>query len=160
MIQLNVDFALNDVEELLNAAIHMLQEGIELFKNVRSIPNVVILQSNLGMCYRTLGQAIKMNLMQNFETVKGGPNIKRLTVPVTSEELKMHLKAIDEYSEAFRIAKDETDKKANIDLLLNAGFNISNCCHVTISELWTRNVNKSVRDFEKGTELKGEFCKF
>ena len=46
------EFAFDDVDELLSAAIHMLREGVELFQSIRSTPNVVILQTNLGMCFR------------------------------------------------------------------------------------------------------------
>ena len=58
---LDSDFALSDVEELLNSAIHMLEEAIELFKNIKNVPNIVIVTTNLAMCYRTLAVAVKLD---------------------------------------------------------------------------------------------------
>ena len=58
---LDSDFALSDVEELLNSAIHMLEEAIELFKKIKNVPNIVIVTTNLAMCYRTLAVAVKLD---------------------------------------------------------------------------------------------------
>ena len=64
---LESDFDISDIEELLNSAIHMLEEAIELFKSIKNVPNIVIVTTNLAMCHRTLAVAIKLDSSRKLD---------------------------------------------------------------------------------------------
>ena len=64
------------------------------------------------------------------------------------KENNAHNSALDlGYTEAYITAKNSTNK----DLLLSAGFNASNCLHVWIYEMWTRNVDNGIN--KEGTQV-------
>ena len=64
---LESDFDISDIEELLNSAIHMLEEAIELFKSIKNVPNIVIVTTNLAMCHRTLAVAVKLDSSRKLD---------------------------------------------------------------------------------------------
>ena len=81
------DFDINDVEDILNDAIDMLEEGIEQFSSIGSSANIIILLSNLGMGHRTLAYARKTNLVHKLVKIDQKVDFDRPGVPLTQFEL-------------------------------------------------------------------------
>ena len=81
------DFDINDVEDILNEAIELLEEGIEQFSSINSFANIIILQSNLAMGHRTLAYARKTHLVHKLAKIDQKVDFDRPGVAITQFEL-------------------------------------------------------------------------
>lgn len=111
---LETPYELQDIEVVLKQAIHLLDDGIQCFCDIKNWMNAIILATNAGMAYRTLAYAYK-NQLNNVD-----------------QEAEIHDLSLTYYDKAFQFANNE-------EIIVGAAHNLLKAVIYSINELFPRN---------------------